>query len=509
MRTLDQVEPRQLLTNAPVTISQAGSYYLANNLSGTVTIAANNVSLDLMGFSIVAPAGDAVTQSGSRTNLLVRNGILTAPFGDGVDFNLSPSAAGANGVIEDLRITGCGAQGIVVASGFTVRRCHISDAIVAGLRVTGNSEILENTVTRCGIGLYVSGAGARVDGNVVKGNTDNYNFTPLNQLNLLLSEVPESLDWPCSVKLAGSLRCSVANSNGISVNADNVTIDMAGHTLTGPGANSGTGIYAGDHSIQNLRVFNGQIVNWNGSGKAGLNSYSGVNALIVDIQSLSNSAGFVIGGASVLQNCHANYNVGYGINATSFNTLRNCNAIVNGDTGINLTGFGNILHDNVVHYNGRHGIFADGQNSLQNCVASRNGEVGIYVGRGNKLQNCTAYFNLADGILIASDNVLQNCRSSMNGFVIEGSISGGAGIHVIGLDNVLEGNAVKDNDWGIKVDSGNNFMARNTSSNNGTNWVISAGNACLVVNATLSGAISGNSGGVSPGSADPNANFTH
>src|ERR1700761_393464 len=63
MKSLDQVEPRTAInsTNTPgdadstYKITQPGSYYLTENLTGTsgkvgIEIAANDVSLDLMGF---------------------------------------------------------------------------------------------------------------------------------------------------------------------------------------------------------------------------------------------------------------------------------------------------------------------------------------------------------------------------------------------------------------------------------------------------------------------------
>lgn len=64
------------------------------------------------------------------------------------------------------------------------------------------------------------------------------------------------------------------------------------------------------------------------------------------------------------------------------------------------------------------------------------------------------------------------------------------------------------NDRGIDVSSSGNLSVRNSASGNTLNWAVAAGNACLVVLGTVSGAINGNSGGVGPGSTDPNANFT-
>ncbi|CAN5582374.1 hypothetical protein BH20VER1_BH20VER1_31620 [soil metagenome] len=66
-----------------------------------------------------------------------------------------------------------------------------------------------------------------------------------------------------------------------------------------------------------------------------------------------------------------------------------------------------------------------------------------------------------------------------------------------------------DNDRGIDVDAGGNFIARNTASGNTTNWDVVTGNVILVISATTAGAVTGNSGGTAPGSTDPNANFTY
>ncbi|MCB1102992.1 MAG: hypothetical protein KDL10_11540, partial [Kiritimatiellae bacterium] len=77
-RTLDQVEPRIPLSEAPVAITNAGSYYLTQNLSNFVAIAANNVTLDLMGFSIHSPFGSAITMGFPQTNIVIRNGFLSA-----------------------------------------------------------------------------------------------------------------------------------------------------------------------------------------------------------------------------------------------------------------------------------------------------------------------------------------------------------------------------------------------------------------------------------------------
>jgi hypothetical protein len=85
----------------------------------------------------------------------------------------------------------------------------------------------------------------------------------------------------------------------------------------------------------------------------------------------------------------------------------------------------------------------------------------------------------------------------------------GAGIHATGAKNRIEGNNCTGADRGIDVDAPLNFITRNAASGNTTNWDVAAGNVCLVVQGVAGAAILGNTGGVAPGSTDPNANFTY
>src|SRR5438128_65952 len=77
-KTLQQIEPRTPISSAPFTISAPGSYYLTTNLTGGtgITISANEVNLDLMGFRLVGGTGNGIAVSGGRTNLVIRNGTV-------------------------------------------------------------------------------------------------------------------------------------------------------------------------------------------------------------------------------------------------------------------------------------------------------------------------------------------------------------------------------------------------------------------------------------------------
>lgn len=350
MKTLDQVEPRTPIPggNVAPTISASGSYYLSGNLYRTLTISASNVTLDLMGFTIDPSSGGAIMIGSSLKNLTVRNGILTGAE-IGIDARslresnsrfekLTVSACsdiglyiGSGCIVEDCVVNACGNYGIFSSNDgkLEVRNCRITGTTLNGVVSAGGSRIIGNTIEGSGAnGLRLIGTNSYVIGNIVIGNVDNYDFAQGNQLNLLLGEIPEALDWPCSVKFAGTLNTTQTGTNGITVTADDVTIDMAGHALVGPGANSGSGIYQAGH-YRNLRVFNGKVVEWRGDGTGGVFVF-GSSVHLSDMQVTTNNSGIVAGGNSTLSECASLHNTGDGIQITQNSRIVGCICSNNG-----------------------------------------------------------------------------------------------------------------------------------------------------------------------------------
>ncbi len=94
MRSLDQIEPRIPITNVPFTISQSGSYYLPTNLVTTsssdgIVVSANNVTIDLMGFTLDGDntGDDGIYQGSSYSNLRVINGSIVNWESQGIEAN--------------------------------------------------------------------------------------------------------------------------------------------------------------------------------------------------------------------------------------------------------------------------------------------------------------------------------------------------------------------------------------------------------------------------------------
>lgn len=508
MRTLEQVEPRIPLSNGTRLITEPGSYYLTGNMTETVVIDADYVTLDLMGFEIAPAASNAIyIVAGKGKHTVVRNGdIRMAPISAAVD---GRHIVHGNSRFEDLRIDGQrkAIYGIIAGSGCLVRNCHVFDCASCGIsgnstngglevrdcRVSGTgvdgmavykeSRVIDNVIEdNRGSGLIVAGAGTYVSGNIVRGNGDNYELASSNQLNLLISEIPELIEWPCSVKLAGTLICTQTDTNGLTINADDVTIDMAGHTLVGPGASSGHGIGQAS-SNRNLRVFNGKVVNWRGSWSAGV-SARGLGSNLSDIQASTNYYGISTGPGCLLRDSVAANNTSIGIRVDENSVVNRCVARYNGDTGI-TNGTASAIADCTAFHNGGHGISTDG------CCL---------------VHDCIAYANSVDGIRITRNCRVSGCACSLNGFTTLDA----AGIHATDCGNRIEGNTVCNNyPRGIDVDAALNILLRNGVGGNPLNWDVAIGNVCLVVKAATGGAISGDAGGVAPGSTDPSVNFTY
>ena len=104
---------------------------------------------------------------------------------------------------------------------------------------------------------------------------------------------------------------ATAGQNGITVNADDVTIDLNGFTLTGFGATSGYGIYQAS-ALRNLRVHNGKVVQWRGASKGGVYA-EGKNNQFDHIQAATNTYGIRSTASSRISDCSAYNNHSYGI----------------------------------------------------------------------------------------------------------------------------------------------------------------------------------------------------
>ena len=157
MVTLQQIEPRVPIS-AAIEITSPGSYYLTGNISvvgrTAIYIAANNVTLDLNGFTIFSTAGSA---SGSAslvnacTNVSVFNGNITSSVtyngatysGGGFAYGIYSEGNNANIRVSRITVNGCLDDGINLG---------INDSSVADsctVNTVGGVGVLADSVANC------------------------------------------------------------------------------------------------------------------------------------------------------------------------------------------------------------------------------------------------------------------------------------------------------------------------------------------------------------------------
>lgn len=171
MKTLQQVEPRVPISSLPYRISLPGSYYMTTNLTGSaggtngITIATDNVTLDLNGFTLsgVPGSGHGIAvewASEFYSKVGVYNGIVERWGNHGVNTFYARSGcvqgigavsnglygiyAGTSFIVVDCSAIRNGATGIAVEAGSVLARCVASWNAVTGIYGGAGS-----TITHC------------------------------------------------------------------------------------------------------------------------------------------------------------------------------------------------------------------------------------------------------------------------------------------------------------------------------------------------------------------------
>lgn len=172
MKTLQQVEPRTPIGALPVTITNAGSYYLTGDLSGVsgtngITILADDVTIDLSGFGLKGVGGALSGIAASGKRIAVVNGSIRGWPALGL-----AGTAAQQSRFENLRVGANSTGGLAAGQGSLIRGCVFAENGGDSLSVSASALVEGNVVTiATGNGIRTTGNDNRIDGNHVTGSS--------------------------------------------------------------------------------------------------------------------------------------------------------------------------------------------------------------------------------------------------------------------------------------------------------------------------------------------------
>lgn len=349
MKSLDQIEPRTLISSLPFTIASSGSYRVTGNLIGAagqdgIVVNADNVTVDLGGFELVgAGTGTAmgVHLVAGHTNVTIRNGTLRGWPGNGI---------GVDGVnctdtrVEQVRALNNGNNGIVLATHAMVNDCLVRGNTNYGLNTGGDAQIAGVTAVANGLTGIIAGSNCVVRNCVARSNTSGRGIS------------------------VGS-NCAVSNCASMGNGTDGFT-GFSGTTFQNCSAqsNTGYGFYGTDgvvvtgcalmfNTAGGIDVGNGATItrcSVEANGNIGI--FAGIGALIEECAvHQSGSDGIrASGNCLILANkCDDNGNTadGAGIHTTAGGNRIEGNAVTNNDRGIDVDAAGNFVARNTARAN--------------------------------------------------------------------------------------------------------------------------------------------------------------
>jgi len=240
-----------------------------------------------------------------------------------------------------------------------------------------------------------------------------------------VSYLPYAITNSGSYYLTANLT-GVAGSNGITVMAGNVSLDLTGFTLSGvPGSGDGITVVGGQI---NIVIRNGNLQGWDGYGVNGTN---GSQCRLEHLLAWNNgSGGLAAGNSSTVENCGARLNLFNGITVGDGSVVKHSTATTNGllftmypvGSGI-VGGSGTVVSDCAASFNAAWGITVSDNSTLTGCTASHNpAQGGIATGNRCTIIDCTANENLdvrfgttTPGIKTGDGCTIKNGIASANG----------------------------------------------------------------------------------------------
>ncbi|MHB8067270.1 MAG: right-handed parallel beta-helix repeat-containing protein [Desulfobaccales bacterium] len=226
---------------------------------------------------------------------------------------------------------------------------------------------------------------------------DFYVIAGSGRLGTAITTVPVPINSSGSYYLTQNLTCS-ANVNAITVHADDVTIDLNGFCLTGPGKGSGEGnngiVVAQGHT--NVEIRNGSIKGFGGYGIYTPSGHSGTRVVGVRVRDTGKSGIWLLGNDHLVMDCTVRNTGEMGIVVGYSSLVKGSQTAGNTSAGINV-GLGSTAVGNTARGNGG-GILAGPGASVTDNTVSGQSSWGISAYDDCTITRNTVYNNTGTGI---------------------------------------------------------------------------------------------------------------
>jgi parallel beta-helix repeat protein len=277
-----------------------------------------------------------------------------------------------------------------------------------------------------------------------------------------ISSTPIIITSPGSYYLTTNLTVVGFNVNGITINSDDVTLDLGGFVITGDGSLNNSGVQVSTPHF-NICVRNGTIRNIGGgagvyaakasnsrfeqlmlyaNGEDGINA--GTGARVIGCVAQANGVtGIELGQGSVARDCVSQLN-GIGFSTGIACVVADCSAVSNSFGGLTC-GYGNRLQGCTAAYNNNYpGITTTNGCTISGCSVYGNPSGGIVAGRGCIITDCSVFNNSGNGIQ-ANNSLVRDCNVSENyiGIYVAGSTVSGCTVQ----KNRTDGISVQKGDY--------------------------------------------------------------
>lgn len=316
-----------------IVISVPGSYYLTGSIVGTagdngIEISANNVSLDLRGFSVIGVPGslDGIkTTVPNRINIRVYNGTVRGWGDEGIEL-----ASSLNSVVEDVQAAANAGDGIYIGRG-SIQHCQARGNGAAGIRVQGASQILSCHLSG-NSGSGIIGSDAVLVRDCISEANGVHGFEVGNSCTISGSQAIKNAFHGIAAGEKSAITQTLATENGatgISTFFGAMIAQCTSANNTFNGITTGTSCTIVDNVVTD-------------NSQRGIHC-AGVSVISRNTCSFNTTEGLVSDGQSLIESNNCSFNAAAGIRTTGADSTIDSNLLIGNGRGLDIDLGGNVI----------------------------------------------------------------------------------------------------------------------------------------------------------------------